>query len=142
MLSDSANVEKHGVDLQDVDLHLPIKVAEFTDFSCSKAHVLNAGEAVFAKRFLPPSFLHYPTGYSGTSSTIVVSGTPIQRPNGVYRVGEDKVEFGPSKAMDYELEFAAIIGKPTVRGDSVLLEDADDHIFGLVVLNDWSGEQA
>ncbi|KAI1849470.1 hypothetical protein JX265_012719 [Neoarthrinium moseri] len=136
-LSDSSVVEKHGFKLEDVVLHLPIAVAGFTDFSCSKEHVLNAGEAVFGKRNLPPGFLHYPVGYAGTSSTVVVSGTPVQRPNGVYRAGET-IEYGASRAMDYELEFAAIIGKPTKMGDSVKLEDADDHIFGLVLLNDWS----
>jgi fumarylacetoacetase len=140
VLSVGANVEKHGLELQDVELHLPIQVAGFTDFSCSKEHVLNAGEAVFGERFLPPGFLHVPTGYSGTASTIVVSGTPIERPYGIYRAGEGKVEFGPTKAMDYELEFAAIVGKPTKMGDRVKLEDADDHIFGLVLLNDWSGK--
>ncbi|ETS80147.1 hypothetical protein PFICI_07676 [Pestalotiopsis fici W106-1] len=137
ILADKAVLDKYGFKLEDVELHLPIKVAGFTDFSCSKEHVLNAGEAVFGKRSMPPAFLHYPVGYSGTSSTIVVSGTPVQRPNGMYRAGET-VEFGASRAMDYELEFAAIVGKPTKMGESVKLEDADDHIFGLVLLNDWS----
>ncbi|KAH8664054.1 fumarylacetoacetase [Xylariales sp. PMI_506] len=137
ILSDERLVEKHGVDLETVTVHLPFKVAGFTDYSCSKEHVLNAGEAVFGKRSVPPAFLHYPIGYTGTSSTVVVSGTPIQRPNGVYRVGET-VAYGASRAMDYELEFAAIVGKPSAAGESVKLADADDHIFGLVLLNDWS----
>ncbi|KAK6217862.1 hypothetical protein LQW54_003150 [Pestalotiopsis sp. IQ-011] len=136
-LGDKTVLDKYGFKLEDVELHLPINVAGFTDFSCSKEHVLNAGEAVFGKRSMPPAFLHYPVGYGGTSSTIVVSGTPVQRPNGMYRAGET-VEFGASRAMDYELELAAIIGKPTKMGESVKLEDADDHIFGLVLLNDWS----
>ncbi|KAH6649132.1 fumarylacetoacetase [Truncatella angustata] len=137
VLSDSTAVNRHGFKLAEVVLHLPITVAGFTDYSCSKEHVLNAGEAVFGKRSMPPAFLHYPVGYSGTSSTIVVSGTPVQRPNGMYRAGET-IEFGASRAMDYELEFAAVIGKPTKMGESVKLDNADDHIFGLVLLNDWS----
>ncbi|KAI0122970.1 fumarylacetoacetase [Xylariales sp. AK1849] len=136
-LSDNSVREKYGFELQDVVMRLPFEISGFTDYSCSKEHVLNAGEAVFGKRSMPPAFLHYPIGYSGTPSSIVLSGTPIQRPNGVYRVGET-VEFGASKAMDYELELAAIIGKPTRLGESVKLENADDHIFGLALLNDWS----
>ncbi|KAK6080152.1 X-Pro dipeptidyl-peptidase C-terminal non-catalytic domain-containing protein [Seiridium cupressi] len=137
VFSDESVVEKYGFKLEEVVLHLPVTVAGFTDYSCSKEHVLNAGEAVMGKRSMPPAFLYYPVGYSGTSSTIVVSGTPVQRPNGMYRAGET-IEFGASRGMDYELELAAIIGKPTRMGESVKLEDADDHIFGIVLLNDWS----
>lgn len=138
MLKDGAVVARLGVKVGDVSLHLPIAVAGFFDFSCSKEHVQNMEQAIFGTRGMPPSFLHYPVAYTGTASSIVASGTPVQRPNGVYRVGET-VEYGSTRAMDYELELAAIIGKPTALGKSVRLQDADDHIFGLVLLNDWSG---
>ncbi|KAK8101712.1 fumarylacetoacetate hydrolase FahA [Apiospora kogelbergensis] len=136
-LEDDSLIKKFGYTVSNVSLHLPISVAGFFDFSCSKDHVQNMEEAIFGKKGMPPSFLHYPVGYTGTSSSIVVSGTKVQRPLGVSMAG-GSVSFGPTKAMDYELELAAIIGKPTNLGDSVALEDADDHIFGLVLLNDWS----
>lgn len=138
-LEDDSLIKKFGYTVSNVSLHLPISVAGFFDFSCSKDHVQNMEEAIFGKKGMPPSFLHYPVGYTGTSSSIVVSGTKVQRPLGVSMAG-GSVSFGPTKAMDYELELAAIIGKPTKLGDSVALEDADDHIFGLVLLNDWSGK--
>jgi len=120
-------------------MHLPVKVEAFTDFSCSKEHVLNAGEAVFNKREMPPGFLHFPVGYAGRASSIVVSGTPIRRPHGQFR-SNGEVIFGPSQAVDYELEVGCVIGKPSKLGDRVSLEDAEDHIFGLVLINDWSGK--
>jgi fumarylacetoacetase len=117
-----------------------LSIGDFTDFSCSRDHVLNAGEAVFKKRELPPGFEHFPIGYHGRSSTIVVSDTPIVRPRGQYRDPEGNVIFGPTKRLDYELEVAAVIGKPSKFGEPVRIDDADDHIFGLILLNDWSGE--
>ncbi len=121
-------------------LHLPISIGDFTDFSCSRDHVLNAGEAVFKQRELPPGFEHFPIGYLGRSSTIVVSDTPIIRPIGQYRDAEGNVVFGPTKRLDYELEIGAVIGKPSKLGEPVKIDDADEHIFGLVLVNDWSGE--
>ncbi len=123
-----------------VKMHLPISVGDFTDFSCSKEHVLNAGEAIMKKRFLPPGFLHFPVGYTARASSIVVSGTPVVRPKGQFRHSESgEVVYGPTKALDYELEVAAIVGKPSELGKPVAIQDADEHIFGLVLLNDWSG---
>jgi fumarylacetoacetase len=95
---------------------------------------------VFKKRELPPGFEHFPIGYHGRSSTIVVSNTPIVRPRGQYRDLEGNVVFGPTRRLDYELEVAAVIGKPSNLEEPVRINDADDHIFGLVLVNDWSGE--
>ncbi|KAI1422148.1 fumarylacetoacetase [Xylaria sp. FL1777] len=136
-LSDKANVAKYGKHIDSVKLHLPIDVRGFTDYSCSKEHGENASLALFGKSLVPESFPHCPMGYSGRPSSIVVSGTQIRRPCGLYKVG-DKVEYGVCKSLDYELEMACIIGKPSVLGEHVPLKDADDHIFGLVLLNDWS----
>lgn len=139
LLSDKSVLSKHGVSVEEVQLHLPIKIGGFTDYSCSKEHLLNAAEAVFGKAYMPPAAEYLPIGYSGRPSSIVVSGTNITRPYGQYRDGEE-IGFGPSRALDYELEVACIIGKPTHLGDRVSVSDADEHIFGLVLLNDWSGE--
>ncbi|KAK7409679.1 hypothetical protein QQX98_008122 [Neonectria punicea] len=137
VLGDEKNVSKHGVPVQEVTMHLPIEVKGFTDFSCSTQHLLNAGEAVMGVRNLPPASLHFPIGYTGRSSSIVVSGTPITRPFGQYCDGEE-IGLGPSRAVDYELEMGAIIGNPSTFGDRVSVNDADEHIFGLVIVNDWS----
>lgn len=128
------------VHANDVQMHLPIAVADFTDFSCSKDHVLNAGEAIQGVRKLPPGFLHFPVGYSGRSSSIVISGTPIARPLGQFRDDQGNVVFDATRQLDFELEVACIIGKPSQFGVPVRIENAEEHIFGLVLLNDWSGK--
>lgn len=92
------------------------------------------------KRFLPPGFLHFPVGYTGRTSSIAVSGTPCIRPWGQFRDKNGDVVYGATQQLDYELEVACIIGKSIERGQRVNAENADDHIFGLVLLNDWSGE--
>lgn len=126
--------------LDNVTMHLPMASSDFTDFSCSKHHVLNAGEAIQKKRYLPPGFLHFPIGYSGRTSSLVVSGTPIVRPKGQFRDAKGRVKYGPTEQLDYELELACVVGKPSILGRSVSNRDADEHIFGLLLLNDWSGK--
>ncbi|CAN8095655.1 unnamed protein product [Discula destructiva] len=140
LLADSTVVSKYGVLVNQVQLHLPIQVAGFTDFSCSKEHMENGAEAMIGVRSLPPAFHHFPIGYNGRASSVVVSGTEVIRPLGQYFRGLDtpEVTFGPSQIVDYELEMAAVIGKPSKLGQRVKVEDADEHIFGLVMLNDWS----
>ena len=123
-------------------MHLPMSFSDFTDFSCSKEHALNAGEAVLKKRFLPPGFLHFPIGYTARSSSIVVSETSIVRPRGYFKDLEGRVSYGPSRQMDYELEVACLIGKASVQGTPVKIVDADEYIFGFVLLNDWSGRSS
>lgn len=119
----------------EVQTHLPVHVGDFTDFSVSVAHNLRAGEAILGKRFLPPAFTHFPLGYGGRSSSVVVSGTPIKRPLGQFvdreSGDEKKVIFAPSRAVDYELEVAAVVGKPVAMGDGLHAKDADKHIFGV-----------
>ncbi|KAF1984851.1 fumarylacetoacetate hydrolase FahA [Aulographum hederae CBS 113979] len=118
-------------------LHLPLTIPAFTDFSASKDHVLNASSAVFGRREMPPAFLHYPVAYAGRASSIAVSGTPVERPLGQFRDGAGVV-FGASRAMDFELELGAVIGRPVGRGQRVKSEESDGHVFGFVVVNDWS----
>jgi fumarylacetoacetase len=130
------------VPIYQVQMHLPVTVGGFTDFSCSTEHLQNASEAMAGVRELPPAALHYPIGYGGRASSVVVSGTPITRPLGQYHAPdkEGEVVFGPSQAMDYELEMGAIVGRPSKLGEPIAIADADEHIFGVVLLNDWSGE--
>lgn len=120
-------------------LHLPLSIGDFTDFSCSRDHNLNASEAIFGKRVLPDSFEYFPGGYTARSSSIVISGTKIRRPKGQYK-DKEKIVYGATRRLDYELEVACVIGKSNGLGKSIDIEDADDHIFGVVLLNDWSGK--
>lgn len=130
---------------QIVKQHLPFRITDFTDFSVSLEHNYRAGEMILGKRFLAPGFLHFPLGYAGRASSILVSGTPIKRPLGQFvasrnEEGEAEVVMAPSKALDYELEVGVIVGKPVPHGARLMAADADDHIFGFVLVNDWSGE--
>ncbi|KAF9891555.1 hypothetical protein FE257_004023 [Aspergillus nanangensis] len=127
--------------IDQVQMHLPVTIPGFTDFSCSLAHVQNAGRAILNDPTPPPGFFHFPIGYTGRASTIVVSGTPITRPLGHFydrSTPEKHVIYGPSRAMDYELEIGVVIGTPVPAGAGVDAQNAEEHIFGLVVLNDWS----
>lgn len=131
-----------------VQMHLPVAVGDYTDFSCSPSHNRKAGQALmgFAPN-LPPGYERLPIGYAGRSSSIVVSGTPIKRPRGQFfkygqeglHGGRKEVVCGPSIWMDYELEMAVVIGKEIHFGDYVTAKEAGDHIFGFLLLNDWSG---
>ncbi|KAF2025614.1 hypothetical protein EK21DRAFT_76034 [Setomelanomma holmii] len=128
--------------IQNVTLHLPIAIGDFTDYSASANHVLNAGEAIQGVRSYPPAFHAYPVGYAGRCSSIAVSPTPVRRPLGQYiedyTAPEKKIIFGASRALDYELEVGAVIGTPVEPGTLLHAKDADQHIFGLVLVNDWS----
>ncbi|KAJ4286846.1 hypothetical protein N0V90_013099 [Kalmusia sp. IMI 367209] len=120
-----------------VTLLLPVQVGDFTDFSVSREHVTNAPKALFGIPKLPTTFHNFPMGYAGRCSSIYVSGTPITRPVGQY-YQDSKITFGPTKALDYELEVGAIVGRPLAADAVVRAEEMDEHIFGLVLVNDWS----
>ncbi|KAJ5980921.1 hypothetical protein N7481_008219 [Penicillium waksmanii] len=130
-------------DIGAVTLHLPIAVGGFTDFSCSVHHVRNAGRIIINDESVPPGFFSFPIGYNGRASTVCVSGTPIVRPKGHFfdrsAPSEKKpIIYGPSEAMDYELEVGVIIGNGVPKLQGLDARDANDHIFGMVLLNDWS----
>ena len=124
-----------------VNMHLPVQIGDFTDFSCSLDHVQNASEAMTGVRSSPPAFFHMPIGYAGRCSSLDVSGSTVERPMGQYwsgKPGQSDVVFGPCKKMDYELELGCIIGKPVGRKERVNAVEAEEHIFGYVLVNDWS----
>lgn len=126
--------------LKEIALYLPFKVVEFTDFYAGKNHAFNVGTMFRGPdNALPPNWLHIPIGYNGRASTVVVSGTEIRRPNGQTKPpGADVPVFGPSKRLDIELEFGAVVGLPNQMGQPVSVAEADEMIFGYVLLNDWS----
>jgi fumarylacetoacetase len=124
----------------EVRLHLPFKVAGYTDFYAGKNHAVNVG-TLFRGRdnALPPNWLSIPIGYNGRASTVVVGGTPVVRPLGQTKPAEAELPvFGPTKRLDFELELGAVIGTPSRMGEPVDVATADDMIFGYVLLNDWS----
>nr|WP_284287886.1 fumarylacetoacetase [Angustibacter aerolatus] len=127
----------HG--LSDVRLHLPWTVADYVDFYASEHHATNVGR-IFRPDgdALTPNWKHLPIGYHGRSGTVVVSGTDVVRPSGQRRApGHDPV-FGPSTRLDIEAEVGFVVGTPTAMGDRVGVDAFADHVFGVVLLNDWS----
>jgi len=130
--------------LSEVTMHLPAEIGDYTDFYSSKEHATNVGIMFRGKdNALQPNWLHLPVGYHGRASSVVVSGTPIVRPRGQLQAdNEDPWKgsvYGPSRLLDIELEVGAFVGGPTPQlGRPITIEEAEDYIFGLVVMNDWS----
>ena len=122
----------------DAQMHMPIVVSEYTDFYASRNHAFNVGTMFRGPdNALPPNWLHMPIGYNGRASSVVVSGTDIRRPWGqVKSPKHDLPAFQPSRRFDFELEMGAIVGTPSEG--PVTVQQADDMIFGYVLLNDWS----
>lgn len=117
---------------------MPLEVSEYTDFYAGRHHATNVGTMFRgAENALPPNWLHIPIGYNGRASSVVVSGTDITRPHGQLKApNADRPVFAPSRRFDFELEMGAIVGQPSEGRISV--QQADDNIFGYVLLNDWS----
>src|SRR6478736_1592650 len=127
-------------DIQDVEMQLPVFIGDYTDFYSSREHATNVGKMFRdPENALLPNWLHIPVGYHGRSSTIVPSGIPIHRPMGqTLPVGETQPVFGPSRLVDFELETAFITTDANIMGENVPVHEAEDYIFGMVLLNDWS----
>ncbi|MEM9474599.1 MAG: fumarylacetoacetase [Pseudomonadota bacterium] len=138
--ADGGNREAPLVPQAEAALHLPFFVRSFTDFYSSKEHATNVG-SMFRDpdNALMPNWLHIPIGYNGRASTVVVSGTPIHRPNGQLKAPDAPApRFGPSQKLDIELELGAVVGTPNAMGQPVSTSAAYDNIFGYVLMNDWS----
>ncbi|QCR24797.1 fumarylacetoacetase [Pontibacter sp. SGAir0037] len=133
-------MEKCLLKMSEVQMLMPVKVGNYTDFYSSIEHATNVG-TMFRdpKNALLPNWKHIPIGYHGRASSIVVSGTPVRRPNGQTKAPDEPAPaFGPTRLLDFELEVAFITGRETNHGESILPEEAEDYIFGLVLFNDWS----
>ncbi|HMJ97416.1 MAG TPA: fumarylacetoacetase [Thermoleophilaceae bacterium] len=122
-----------GRELDDAELGLPIEVADYVDFYSSLDHATNLGR-MFRPDAEPllPNWRHLPVGYHGRAGTVVPGGTPVRRPLG------QRPEFGPSARLDIELEAGFVIGTPSTMGEPVPVDRALDHVFGMLLLNDWS----
>ena len=140
-LRDSQDLQKKALFQQaDVTMHLPVQVPGFTDFYSSKEHATNVG-TMFRdpSNALLPNWTEMPVGYNGRASTVVVSGTDIVRPSGQLKPNaDDRPIFSACKRLDFELETAFVVGKGNSIGQPIAVDEAFDHIFGMVLLNDWS----
>jgi fumarylacetoacetase len=128
------------VPMSDVKMHLPIAVSGYTDFYSSKEHATNVGVMFRGKdNALQPNWLHMPIGYNGRASTVVVSGTKVKRPRGQLKPPTAELpSFGPCKRLDFELELGVVVGQSSAMGEMLTEKQAEEMIFGFVILNDWS----
>jgi fumarylacetoacetase len=125
--------------MSDVHMRPPANIGDYTDFYASVYHATNIGKMFRPDQPLMPNYKWIPIGYHGRASSIVVSGTPIRRPVG--QTKDDNAEapaFGPSKVLDYELEVGFFVGQGNEQGQTIKITEAEDHIFGLCLVNDWS----
>jgi fumarylacetoacetase len=125
---------------QDVAMQLPARIGDYTDFYSSYHHAHNVGTMLRgAENALMPNWKWLPVAYHGRASSIAVSGTPVHRPSGQIKPPDAAAPvFSPTKSFDYELEMAFLIGPPNSLGEPVPIDRAIDHIFGFVLMNDWS----
>lgn len=134
----------HLFPASEVTMHLPVQVKEYTDFYSSREHAMNVGTMFRGKEnALQPNWLHLPVGYHGRASSIVLSGTDVLRPCGQVQKDPANAKLGPifrpSNALDFELEVAVLLGgPPNPIGKPIEIAEAEERIFGLVLLNDWS----
>ena len=123
-----------------VEMRMPVQVGDYTDFYSSEQHAYNVG-CMFRdpNNALLPNWKHIPVGYHGRASSIILSGVPIHRPKGQTRPNDDEPPvFGPCRLLDFELEMAFVTFEGKPLGQSISTAEADDHIFGMLLFNDWS----
>ena len=140
-LRDAATLRNQALlPLREARLQLPVAIGGYTDFYSSKEHATNVG-SMFRdpKNALLPNWLHMPIAYNGRASSVVVSGTAVRRPKGQLKLPDrEQPVFGPSRKLDFELETAFVVGEPNALGEPIPVAEAERHIFGLVLMNDWS----
>jgi fumarylacetoacetase len=143
MLADGAEerrrMTKHLVARKDAEMLLPCTIGDYSDFYASIHHATNVGSMFRPDNPLLPNYKYVPIGYHGRASSIVISGTPVHRPHGQTRddAAQDPV-FGPTRRLDYEMEVGAFIGRGNPLGSTIGIGDAESHLFGLCLVNDWS----
>lgn len=136
----SASIERHLVALDNVRLHLPFEVADFVDFFSSIQHAVNAGRILRpGEEPLKPNWRHLPVGYHGRAGTVVVTGTSIRRPHGQYEAADSgALCFAPTAKLDIEVELGFVVGTGSRLGATVSVDEFEQHVFGMVLLLDWS----
>ncbi len=136
--SDRQAASRHLVAQSEVDLLLPAGVGDYTDFYASIFHATNVGKLFRPDNPLLPNYKYVPIGYHGRASSLVSTGTPVRRPCGQTRDGEAAPKYGPTKALDYELEVGFFVSAGNKLGETIPIAEADEHIFGICLVNDWS----
>ena len=131
------------VPLDECQMHLPMHITDYTDFYAGLNHAFNVGSLFRGpQNALQPNYKHLPVGYHGRAGSVVVSGTPIRRPNGqiLPNPAAEKKEpvFSECKKLDIELELGCFVCKPSALGEPIRIGDAPEHLFGVVLMNDWS----
>jgi fumarylacetoacetase len=140
-LRDDAELRNHALLRQsEIKMRLPMRIANYTDFYSSREHATNVGVMLRGPdNALMPNWLHLPVAYHGRASSIVVSGTDIRRPHGQTKADDAAApSFGPSRNVDFELELGLLIGAGNELGQPISTGQAPDHVFGMVLVNDWS----
>ena len=140
-LRDDADLRARAFHAQDdVEMLLPVDVGDYTDFYSSEHHARNVGTMFRGpENALKPNWKHLPVGYHGRASSVVVSGTDVRRPCGQSRPDDDAPPvYGPCRLLDFELEMGVFVGPGNALGSPIDIDDADDHLFGMVLVNDWS----
>ena len=142
LLREGSAAAAHGeailVPMAEARMHLPAAVANFTDFMVSRDHSARLGARKNPDAPLPPAFRHLPVAYHSRASSVRVSGEAVTRPNGQWRAAGGAVRFGPTEALDYELELAMWVAGENALGTPVPMARAPDRLFGYGLLNDWS----
>jgi len=137
--ADQAVAEAMLVPQAEAAMLMPFLVSEYTDFYAGRQHAANMGAILRGSPDLPANWLHIPIGYNGRASSVVISDTPIHRPNGQCKAPDAEMpSFGPTMRLDIELEMGAVVGSGSEFGQPITVDQADDMIFGYVLLNDWS----
>jgi fumarylacetoacetase len=123
----------------ETELLLPAEIHDYSDFYASIHHATNVGSMFRPDSPLFPNYKYVPIGYHGRASSIVPSGMPVRRPSGqMHDGGSGPPTFGPSRSLDYEIEVGVLIGPGNALGDTIPITEAEDHVFGLCLVNDWS----
>ncbi|HEY0733810.1 MAG TPA: fumarylacetoacetase [Herpetosiphonaceae bacterium] len=131
--------EKILVPMSDAELVLPVQIGDYTDFYASVHHATNVGSMFRPDNPLLPNYKYVPIGYHGRASSVVASGAPVRRPSGQTRDPKDDTPvFGPCKLLDYEMEVGLFVGPGNTLGQPIAIEQAEEQIFGLCLVNDWS----
>ncbi|CAN5532236.1 fumarylacetoacetase [soil metagenome] len=138
-LRDDAALRAHVLKpVSEMQMLLPVEICAFVDFYSGIHHASNVGK-MFRPDMPPllPNYRHLPVAYHGRASSVVPSGVDVRRPHGIQKMGEEVV-YGPTRELDYELEMGVILGEGTEPGSQLRPEEADKHILGCVLVNDWS----
>jgi fumarylacetoacetase len=140
-LRDNADLRASAlVPMAQAELLLPVEIGDYTDFYSSREHATNVGIMMRGPdNALQPNWLHLPVAYHGRASSVVVSGTDVRRPKGQTKAENAPAPtFGPSRGLDFELEMGFFVGPGNALGQPIPIEQAPEHIFGMVLVNDWS----